>query len=278
MKDIINNPKTLNNMAQDFRINILDMVKDSKEGHLGACFSCIEILTSLYFNIMNIDPLNPEWDQRDYFILSKGHASFAQYVTLAHREFFSKDLLKTAGFKDTILGGHPDRDKVPGIDVSTGSLGHGLSIAAGISIAAKHDKRPNRVFTLIGDGECQEGSIWEAAMFAAEHKLDNMIAIIDCNSLQAIGKISEVLSIEPIVQKWESFGWSCLEVDGHDCNELISAFSKIPYKKNYPTAIIARTTKGKGVSYMENEIMWHARCVTNKEYDQAIIDINSYKT
>ena len=266
--------RRLKNLAQTLRKDVLKMVMTSREGHLGAAFSCMEILTALYFNVLNIDPLEPDRDDRDRFIMSKGHGCFAQYATLARRGFYPVELLESINQKDTLFGGHPDRDKIPGIDVSTGSLGHGLSIGAGMALADKTDGKSNRVFVLLGDGECQEGSVWEAAMFAAGNGLDNLTVIVDANSLQAIGKTDDIVPMEPFSSKWKSFGWEVKEIDGHDYSQILRAFDDIPNTPGAPTAIIARTVKGKGVSYMENEIMWHARAVTENEYKQALIELD----
>lgn len=264
----------LKNLARTLRKDVLKMVMISREGHLGAAFSCMEILTTLYFNVLNIDPSKPAWDNRDRFIMSKGHGCFAQYAVLARRGFYPVELLLSIKKKDTLFGGHPDRDKVPGIDVSTGSLGHGLSIGAGMALADKKDGKSSRVFVLLGDGECQEGSVWEAAMFASGYDLDNLIVIVDANSLQAIGKTGDIIPMEPFTSKWKSFGWEVKEIDGHDYREILPAFDNIPNTPGVPTAIIARTVKGKGVSYMENEIMWHARAVTEDEYKKAVIELD----
>ncbi len=270
----IKDHEKLAELAQMSRKNVLEMVRSSHEGHLGAAFSCMEILTTLYFSIMNIDPSRPDWEDRDIFIMSKGHGCFAQYAVLARRGFFPLSMLDSIKQKDSIFGGHPDRDKVPGIEVSTGSLGHGLPIGVGMALAAKHDHKSRRIFVLLGDGECQEGSVWEAAMFASANKLDNLIAIVDTNSLQAIGKTVDIVSMEPFNAKWKSFGWEVSEVDGHDCGALRKELSILPMQAGRPTAIIARTVKGKGVSYMENDIMWHARAVSEDEYNQAVIELS----
>lgn len=269
------NLERLRDIAQQCRRDVLKMIMASQEGHFGAAFSSMEILTTLYFSIMNIDPLQPHWEHRDRFILSKGHGCFAYYAILGRRGFFPIDLLDTVSQKNTIFSGHPDKDKVPGIDVSTGSLGHGLSIGAGMALADKKDDTSRRVFVLMGDGECQEGSVWEAAMFASTNHLDNLTAIIDTNDLQAIGRTADIISMEPFAEKWRSFGWEVCELDGHNCGELVETLHNIPMKAGSPTAIIARTIKGKGVSYMENEVMWHARPVTAEEFKQAMHELES---
>ena len=277
MEISLNEIQKLKSLAQQCRKDVLKMVRLSGEGHLGASFSCMEILTTLYYGIMNINPSRPNWVERDQFILSKGHACFAQYALLARKGYFPIEWLYKIGIKNdknNIFSGHPDRDKIPGIDVSTGSLGHGLSIGTGIALASKKDNQTKKIFVLLGDGECQEGSVWEAAMFASMYKLDNLIAIIDANTLQAIARVEDTISMEPFIDKWKSFGWQAFEVDGHNCGELLETMMTLPKKEGLPTAIIARTIKGKGVSFMENEIMWHARSVTEEEYQKAISEID----
>jgi transketolase len=257
-------------VARLCRKDILNMVMSSHEGHIGGAFSCIDILVALYFQVLNINPARPDWDARDRFILSKGHACFAQYAVLGRRGYYPLKLLDTVSENGTAFGGHPDRDQVPGVDVSTGSLGQGLSIGAGMSIAAKKDGNDSRVFVLLGDGECQEGSIWEAALFAAARSLDKLIAIVDVNSLQAIGKTSDIIPMESFSEKWRAFGWGVQEVNGHNIQELLTAFSNLPLETDKPSAILARTIKGKGVSFMENQIMWHTRTPSDEEYEQAL--------
>jgi len=266
----------LQGLAQGFRKDVLRMVMSSHEGHLGGAFSCMEILTTLYFRILNIDPSKPDWEERDRFILSKGHACFAQYAVLAGRGFYPVEHLDTAQQKGTIFGGHPDRDEVPGVEVSTGSLGHGLSIGAGMALAARRDCRPSRVFVLMGDGECQEGSVWEAIMFASANRLDNLVAIVDSNSMQAIGKTTDIIPMEPFTKKWEAFGWGVCEADGHNCGDLLDKLSAVPIKQGAPSVMIARTTKGKGVSYMEDASMWHARVPTEEEFKQAMLELDRH--
>jgi len=264
----------LQELARVCRKDVLKMVMASGEGHIGGGFSCMEILVTLYFHIMKIDPLQPDWKDRDLFIMSKGHGCFALYAVLARRGFFPVDLLNTVKQTDTIFGGHPDRDKVPGVDVSTGSLGHALSIGTGMALSAKKDGRARRIFVLLGDGECQEGSVWEAIMFAAAKNLDNLIAIVDANSLQAIGRTGDILSMDTLAGKWEMFGWKAYEGDGHNCGEIFENLNRIPFQKGSPSVFVARTVKGKGVSFMENEIMWHARATTEAEFRQATFELN----
>jgi transketolase len=224
----------------------------------------VDILAVLYYQILNIDPKDPKNEKRDRFILSKGHAGVALYAVLAEREFFDKSLLDSFGKKGSILGGHPDMLKVPGIEATTGALGHGFSFGVGQALAAKIDQKPYRVFVLLGDGECQEGSVWEAAMFAPKHELDNLTAIIDYNKLQALDRLDEIVPLEPMKDKWEAFGWSVREVDGHNIDQLKEVFTSLPLTRDKPSLIIAHTIKGKGISFMENTAIWHYR-MPNKE-------------
>lgn len=265
--------KELRDLSRLLRKDILRIVTLAKEGHIASALSCIDILSVLYFRVMNINPDFPDWQGRDRFILSKGHASSALYAALARRGFFSLNELDTVGQRFSKFGAHPDKDKVPGIEASSGSLGHGLSIGIGMALAAKRDRRKSRIFVLLGDGECQEGSVWEAVAFAAMHKLDNLVAIIDYNKQQAIGFLRNIVELCPLADKWKAFGWHTQEVNGHDHRKLLEVFSKIPFKKKSPNVIIAHTVKGKGVSFMEKAIMWHARATTEAEFIQALREI-----
>lgn len=258
--------QTLNNIqfeqkAKVIRGMILDQIVAFKNGHIASAFSCIEILLALYHGeILHIDPSTPDWPDRDRFILSKGHGVSALYAILADLEFFPQKWL-TAPQDGNLLGGHADR-KVPGIDWSTGSLGHGLPVAAGMALAAKMDKKDYRVFCLLGDGELQEGSVWEAAMFAAHHKLDNLLVLIDRNGNQSCGRTEEILNIR-VLLPWVAFGWECIHVQGHIIADLQDVLSRRPVSG--PTAIIAYTTKGKGVSFIEAENRWHTSVPTEDE-------------
>lgn len=278
---MIKKEKDPNMTARDFtelvkllRKDILRIAMQAGEGHIASALSCVDILAILYFHIMNVDPRRPDWTNRDRFILSKGHACSALYAVLARRGFFSVQELTTMGQKGSIFGGHPDRDKVPGIEISTGSLGHGLSVGAGMALAAKRDKQGHHVFVVLGDGECQEGTIWEAAMFAPTQKLDNLVVVVDHNKLQAIDHIENVIDMSPFAEKWRSFGWQVKEINGHDHEQLMKGLSSLPFKKNTPSLIIAHTVKGKGVSFMENKIMWHARVTTDEEFKQALHELD----
>ena len=253
-------------ISKEIRKKILKMMFDSQTAHIGSCLSCVEILTYLYFKVLR----NQLKENRDRFVLSKGHAAAALYATLAQKGFFSAKILDGYCKDGGKLHGHPTKGSVPGIEASTGSLGHGLPIGNGIALAGKKDKKNYRVFVLMSDGECDEGSNWEAALFAAHHKLDNLTAVIDYNKLQAFGRTNEVLNLEPFADKWKAFGWQVKEVNGHNFSEIKRAFIKIPFRKGKPSLIIAHTIKGKGVSFMENKLEWHYKSLTKDEYEKAI--------
>lgn len=261
MKEILD----LGSKTKDLRITIVKTICKSGGGHIAASLSIVEILVVLYWYILNIDPLNPKDPNRDRFVLSKGHAAVALYAVLAEKGFFNKQHLETFGKRGTILGGHPDMHKVPGVEASTGALGHGFPFGVGIALAAKMDKKNYCVFIVLGDGECQEGSVWEAALFASQHKLDNLIATIDSNKLQAIDRLDNIVSLDPLVDKWKAFGWEVREVDGHSVSELLNVYRSIPFASGKPNLIIAHTIKGKGVSFMENSPIWHYRLPNEEE-------------
>lgn len=249
----------LQEKAKGIRRSILKMICKGGGGHIPASLSIAEILVVLYDTTLNIDPKNPKDPDRDRFILSKGHAGPALYAMLADKGFFDKRHLDTFGRRGTILGGHPDMHKVPGVEASTGALGHGLPFGVGAALAGKMDKKDYRVFVLLGDGECQEGSVWEAALFAPQHGLDNLTVIIDYNKLQAMDRLDRIVALEPLADKWKAFGWEVREADGHDIGQLEDVFTKIPFLKSKPNLIIAHTVKGKGISFMENVPIWHFR-------------------
>ncbi|MBK1813647.1 transketolase [Clostridium sp. YIM B02505] len=267
------NSLILKNIAKNIRLNIVDMITEAKSGHPGGSLSIVEILTVLYFNEMDINPDNPKWSERDRFVLSKGHAAPALYATLAERGYFSKGELKNLRKFGSILQGHPDMKKAPGVDMSTGSLGQGLSAANGMALAAKLDKSDYRVYTILGDGELQEGQVWEAAMSAAHYKLDNLLAFIDLNGLQIDGSNEEVMNVSPVDKKFKAFGWNVEVVDGHDIEQIKNALSNAKDVKNMPTAIICKTVKGKGVSFMENQASWHGTAPNGEQKDQAIKEL-----
>jgi len=265
----------LQKIARSIRLQVLEMIMRSKSAHIGSSLSAVEILASLYFGIMKINPRNSNDANRDRFILSKGHAVAALYATLAERGFFNKKLLKSYCANGSNLPGHASRNCVAGVEVSTGSLGHGLAIANGIALAGKRDKKNYRVFVLLSDGECDEGSTWEAILFAGHHKLDNLVAIVDYNKWQAFGRTKDVLNLEPFTKKWKDFGWSVKEVDGHDFQEIYKVLRKIPFQKNKPSVVIAHTIKAKGLSFMEDKLESHYRPPTEEEYKIAIKELNN---
>lgn len=255
----IKKEKELLAVAHNARQLIVDSLICAGCGHPGGAFSSVDILIALYFSVMNIDPKKPLWDKRDRFILSKGHSSVALYSVLCLRGFMKREVLKTFRQDNSMLCGHPDMRKVSGVEISTGSLGHGLSVGVGLAVSFKMDKKMNRVFVLMGDGETQEGSVWEAAMSAQHYKLDNLVAVIDRNKLQIDGFTEKVMSLEPYKEKWESFGWQVKEIDGHSMSDIVDVLSSVPFKKNKPSLLIANTLKGKGISFMENSCQWHGK-------------------
>ncbi len=268
------NIEKLSEIAKSIRRGIIEEVYNAMSGHPGGSLSIADILTVLYFNELNIDPKNPTWEDRDRFVLSKGHCSPALYSTLAHRGYFDIEYLKTFRNINSNLQGHPDMNKVPGVDMTTGSLGQGLSCANGMAIAGKLNNKKYRVYCLLGDGEIEEGQVWEAAMAANKYKLDNLCVIIDNNNLQIDGKIEEVMSSYPIDEKFKSFGFEVITIDGHNLKEIIEAFEKARQIKGKPTCIIAKTIKGKGVSFMENQVGWHGKAPNEEQYKLAIKELN----
>lgn len=263
----------LKEITKDIRRKILKMKYDSQEGHIGSSLSCADILSVLYFKIMKIDSTKPLDENRDRFILSKGHAVSALFAVLAQKGFFSEDVLDTYCKDGSKLAGHSSRNAVAGMEASTGALGHGLPMAAGSALAGKRDNKDYRVFVLLSDGECDEGTTWESALFSAHQKLDNLVLIIDYNKWQAFGRTKDVLNLEPLVKKWESFGWSVKEIDGHNFSEIENALSEIPFEKEKPSVIIAHTIKGKGVSFMEDTLESHYMHLTKEDYEKAIKEI-----
>lgn len=263
------NSQTLDDAARRIRKLILDMVHGTGSSHIGTSYSMVELLTVLYDGVLKVDPQHPSKPDRDRFILSKGHGCAALYAVLADRGFFPKEWLKSYYRNGSRLFGHATHKTAPGIEVSTGALGHGLPIGAGMALAAKRSNAPYRVFTLLSDGECDEGSTWEAALFAGHHRLDNLTAIIDYNKIQSLGRTSEVLGLEPFGDKWRSFGWSVTETDGHDFDQLQTTLSSVPWQAGKPSCLVAHTVKGKGVSFMEDRLLWHYRCPDPNEYEAA---------
>ena len=269
MKDI----SFLKEKAKEIRKSIVSMITEAKSGHPGGSLSATDILTALYFSEMNVDPTNPKMEERDRFVLSKGHAAPAIYATLAEKGYFSKDELMTLRKFGSRLQGHPDMKKLPGIEISTGSLGQGLSVANGMALNAKIFDENYRTYVVLGDGEIQEGQIWEAAMTAAHYKLDNLCAFLDSNNLQIDGNVTEIKGVEPLDKKWEAFGWNVIKIDGHDFEQIFSALDKARECKGKPTMIIAKTIKGKGVSFMENVCGFHGVAPTLEELERALAEL-----
>lgn len=265
-------------IATQIRCEIVKMTAAAKSGHPGGSLSLADIMTVLYFEEMRVDPSSPQDINRDRFVLSKGHATPVLYSVLALKGFFPVEELATFRQINSRLQGHPDMTQVPGVDFSTGSLGQGLSGSLGMALAARLDGRDSRVFAVIGDGECQEGQIWEAAMAAAHYKLNNLTVILDYNNLQICGQVDHVMNIEPIADKWRAFGWSVLNIDGHDLEQIRSAFKTAKANTKGPTIIIARTVKGKGVSFMENNPDWHGKAPNTEQLAQALAELKTRRT
>ena len=263
----------LKEVAKKIRIGIIESVYSGKSGHPGGSLSIADIMAVLYFCEMNIDPENPKNENRDRLVLSKGHCAPALYSALSNRGFFDVEELKSLRNIESRLQGHPDMKKIPGVDMTTGSLGQGLSAANGMAIAGKLDNKDYRVYCILGDGEIEEGQIWEAAMSARKYKLDNLCVIVDNNNLQIDGTIEEVMSSYPIDEKFRSFGFQVINIDGHDIQEIIDAFDVAKNVKEKPTCIIAKTIKGKGVSFMENQVGWHGKAPNEEQYKQAIEEL-----
>jgi len=261
-------------LAQKIRIHATRMIHSAKSSHLGSNLSMAEIMAALYGRVLNITPDSIEDPKRDRLVLSKGHAAAAYYAVLAECEFFPIEWLESFYVDGARLAGHTTHD-IPGIEVSSGSLGHGLSMAAGMALAGKRDQASYRIFAVLSDGECDEGSTWEAAMFSAHHQLDNLIAIIDYNKIQALGHTRDVMDLEPFVDKWKAFGWAVHEVDGHDVNALEKTLANVPFKPDKPSCLIAHTVKGKGVSFMEDNLLWHYRNPQGEEYEKAMQELGA---
>ncbi|NLO96665.1 MAG: transketolase [Peptococcaceae bacterium] len=263
----------IQDMARIIRQDIITMLAAAKSGHPGGSLSAADIIAVLYFSEMRVDPQNPNWPERDRFVLSKGHAAPVLYAALAEKGFFPKEELLKLRKTGHFLQGHPDMNKVPGVDMSTGSLGHGISVAAGMALAAKIDNKDYRVYCLLGDGEAEEGIVWEAAMAAAHYKLDNLLVILDHNGLQIDGPVKDVMNLEPLPDKWRAFGWNVLEVDGHNIEELTASLQVAKNFVGKPTIIIAKTVKGKGVSFMENQVGWHGNAPSAEQAEAALAEL-----
>jgi len=262
------------NLARSIRIRSLKMVTRAKSSHIGSCLSIADILAVLYGQNLLIDSRRPDWTKRDRFIMSKGHAASILYAVLSEVGFLTTEELSTYCEDGSLLAGHVNH-YVNGIEFSTGSLGHGLSVGCGVALVGKRDKKSFKTYVLLSDGEMDEGSNWEAILFAAQHKLDNLIAVVDYNKLQGLGIISEVINLEPLSDKWESFGWAVREVDGHDHRQLLDAFNSIPFEKDKPNVILAHTTKGKGVSFMEGRLEWHYKSPNSNQLKIALDELTN---
>ena len=266
--------KNLKLTACKVRMGVIDAVYSAKSGHPGGSLSIADVLTYLYFNKMNIDPKNPDMPGRDRMVLSKGHAAPGIYSVLANRGYFDVELLKTLRKVGSILQGHPDKKHIPGVDMSSGSLGQGISAAAGMALSAKHFGDDYRVYTIVGDGESEEGQVWEAAMFAAAKKLGNLTAFIDVNGLQIDGSVEEVNNPLPLDEKFAAFGWNVIVIDGHNFEEIENAVLAAEKVTDKPTAIVMKTVKGKGVSFMENSVSWHGAAPNDEQYEIAMAELN----
>lgn len=267
----------LEESAIQLREDVVNMIGVGKVGHLGGSCSCAEIVSVLYFHKMKTDPENPKNEDRDWFLLSKGHAALIQYAALAEKGFFPKEELNNVKNLGAILQGHPDMTKTPGVEANTGSLGQGLSIANGIALGLRLDEKKSKVYVILGDGELAEGQVWEAAMAASNFNLDNIVAIIDRNKIQATGPVRDRFNTNPIASKWEAFGWNVLEIDGHNIENIIEAMKKADNVKGKPTVIIAETVKGKCISFAENTAAFHNGSLTQEQYETAIRDLQKFR-
>lgn len=265
----------LQRIANHVRQGVIEGVYHAKSGHPGGSLSIADTLTYLYYNEMKVDPANPKWEDRDWLVLSKGHCCPALYSVLAEKGYFDKSELKSLRHVGAMLQGHPDMKHIPGVDMSSGSLGQGISAACGIALAGKLKKADWRVFTILGDGEIEEGQVWEAAMFAAHHKLDNLVAVVDNNNLQIDGRVSDVCSVYPIDEKFRAFGWEVFTADAHDFDSLDAAFTAATAVQGKPAVIIQKSVKGKGVSFMEDQAGWHGKAPSQEQYEQAMAELKA---
>jgi len=261
--------RDLSMKAQQFRVQVLDMIFEAQSGHLGGSLSAAEILTCLYFHHLRIEPGRPDWPDRDRFLLSKGHAAPMLYTILSACGYFPWEELRTFRQIDSRLAGHPERIRTPGIDMGSGPLGHGISVGVGLALAARLDNQSWRTYVMVGDGEMQAGICWEGAMAAAKYRLDTLTVIMDFNDVQLDGRVHDIMPLEPVIEKWRSFGWRTLEIDGHNVRQILDALDTACNIHGQPTVVVAHTTKGKGVSFMENQSAWHGRPPNREEYEQA---------
>ncbi len=263
----------LEDKAKEVRLTLLEMIHKAKSGHPGGSLSATDFMTALYFNELNVDPKNPKWEDRDRFVLSKGHVCPVLYTCLGLKGYFDKKELGTLRQEGSMLQGHPDMKRCPGVDISTGSLGQGISVAVGMAIAGLYDKKDYRVFTLLGDGETNEGQVWEAAQCASKYKLDNLVVIVDNNNLQNDNTCDVVMPTLDIAKKFEAFGFDAVTIDGHDMNQIVDALTNARIKNGKPKCIVGKTIKGKGVSFMENVVAWHGQAPNDEQYEQALKDV-----
>ncbi len=275
VKGKITDVEELKSISKRIRIKILHMLTLAGSGHTGGSLSAADVATAIYFSKMKFDPANPKWEDRDRFIMSKGHAAPLIYAIMAAAGYFPKETIDTLRNIESPLQGHPCCRKLPGIEVSTGSLGQGLSVANGMALGLRLNNNPARVYCIMGDGEIQEGQIWEAAMTAAHYNIDNICAVVDNNELQIDGPVEEVMGIQPVHDKWEAFGWHAISIDGHDMEEILRALDEAENTKGKPTVIIANTTKGKGVSFFENKVEYHGAAPSQDEFERAVKEINN---
>ena len=265
----------LKRIAANVRLGALECVYSAASGHPGGALSIADILTYLYFAHMHIDPKNPTWSERDRFVLSKGHTCPALYAVLAEKGYFPKEELKTFRQIDSYLQGHPDMKQTPGVDMTSGSLGLGISAACGMALSGKIDRKTYRVYSILGDGEVEEGQVWEAAMFSAHYQLDNLCAFVDVNGLQIDGPTEKVMNSAPLCDKFRAFGWHTIDIDGHDFEQIAAALQEAGQTVGQPTMILAKCVKGKGVSFMENQVGWHGKAPKQEEYEQAVAEIKA---
>jgi transketolase len=274
-KNKITDIKELNTIAKNVRLTILHMLNQAGSGHTGGSLSAVDVAVAIYFSKMQFNPKDPQWKDRDRFILSKGHAAPLLYSIMAEAGYFPKEEVATLRTIESPFQGHPCCKRLPGVEVSTGSLGQGLSVANGMALGLRLDNNPARVYCIMGDGEIQEGQIWEAAMTAAHYKIDNLCAVVDNNGLQIDGPVEKVMGIAPIHDKWEAFGWHVIDVDGHDMEQIVNALNEADTIKGKPTVLIANTTKGKGVSFFEGKVEYHGAAPSDDEYERAVKEINN---
>lgn len=271
------NLSELKQLANRIRLHCVRMTGNANASHIGSALSSADIMAALYGSALRYDSSRPDWPDRDRFIMSKGHACTALYATLAESGFFPKATLETFYQNGSPLAGHVMHKNNPGVELSTGSLGHGLPVAVGMALAAKRDGRPSRVYCLVSDGECDEGSIWEAALFAPQHQLDNLTVIVDYNGIQSLGMVREVIDLHPLAEKWRAFRWAVRELDGHDMRAIEETLTQTPFEPGRPSCVIAHTIKGKGVSYMENKLLWHYRAPMGEDLTKALAELEQSK-